>query len=133
MELPKDETIQKYGRKKGHYNRNTLLPYENEFNCISSGLNLIKRNYELSKIQRKRNRVNFINRLKYEEHKKFCICAEVYKFYEGDDYDRIYEVLSTSKNKQIKKIINFSIEKIKDMLENPNFEQDCYSRTAIGI
>ena len=46
-----------------------------------------------------------MNRLKYAEHKIFWICEEVYKIYEGDDYDKICEVLSTlkdekSKNKQ---------------------------------
>ena len=30
------------------------------------------------------------------------------------------------------KLNNILIEKYKDMLENPDFEQDYYSRTAIG-
>ena len=58
----------------------------------------LKKNNELSKIQRKKT--NFINRLKYAGHKIFCICVDVYKIYEGDDYDKIYEVLSTLKNKK---------------------------------
>ena len=53
----------------------------------------------------------------------FCICVDVYKIYEGNDYDKLYEVLSTSKIKRLKiKII--LIEKYKDLLENPDFEQD---------
>ena len=53
----------------------------------------------------------------------FCICVDVYKIYEGNDYDKLYEVLSTSKIKKLKiKII--LIEKYKDLLENPDFEQD---------
>ena len=43
-------------------------------------------------------KLNFINRLKYAEHKVFCICIEVHKLYEGNDYDKIYEALSTLKN-----------------------------------
>ena len=57
--------------------------------------------HELSKIQRKK--INFKNRLKYAEVKIFSTCVEVYKIYEGDDYDKIYEVLSTLKNKKLKK------------------------------
>ena len=56
-----------------------------------------KRKHELSKIQRKK--INFINRLKYAEQKIFCICIDVYKTYEGDDFDEIYKVLSTLKIK----------------------------------
>ena len=56
-----------------------------------------KRKHELSGIQRKK--INFINRLKYAEVKIFSICVDVYKIYEGDDFDEIYKVLSTLKNK----------------------------------
>ena len=42
------------------------------------------------------------------------------------------KVLSTLKIKKIK-IKNILIEKLKDLLEKPEFEQDYYSRTAIGI
>ena len=44
------------------------------------------------------------------------------KIYDGDDYEKIYEVLSTSKNKKLK-TNNISIEKNKNMLEFPDFEQ----------
>ena len=54
MELTEDEIIQKYGKHCGHCNRNTLLPYEYENNCIVCGFNLIKRKHELTKIQRKK-------------------------------------------------------------------------------
>ena len=46
--------------------------------------------------------MNFINRLKYAEHKRFCIGVDVYRINEGHDYDKIIEVLSTLKNKKIK-------------------------------
>ena len=31
--------------------------------------------------------------------KSFCICIDVYKIYQDNDYDRIYEVLSQLKKK----------------------------------
>ena len=130
MELTEDEIIQKYAKNCAHCNRNTLLPYEYEWTCISCGFNVIKRKNELSKIQRKK--MNFINRLKYSDQKIFSICIDVYKTYGGDNYDEIYKVLSTLKNKKLK-INNILIEKYKDMLENPNFEQNNYSITSTGI
>ena len=96
MNLTEDEIIEKYAKHCAHCKRNTLLPYEYEFTCISCGFNVIKQKHQLSKIQRKK--INFINRLKYAEQKIFCICIDVYKIYEGDDYDKIFEVSSTLKN-----------------------------------
>ena len=128
--MSEDEIIQKYAKRCGHCNRNTLLPYEYEWSCFSCIYVVSKRKNELSKIQRKK--INFINRLKYAEQKIFCICIDVYKIYEGCDYNEIYKVLSTLKNKKLK-INNILIEKYKDMLENPNFEQNRYSITSTGI
>ena len=65
MELTEDEIKQKLGKRCGHCNRNTLLPYENEITCFSCGFSVKKRKHELSKVQRKQ--INFINRLKYAE------------------------------------------------------------------
>ena len=98
MELNENEIIQKCGKHCGHCNRNTLIPYEYEFTCFSCEYNVNKRKHELSKTQRKK--INLINRLKYAEQKKFCICVDVYKSYEGHDYDAIFKVLSTLKNKK---------------------------------
>ena len=120
MNLSEDEIIEKYGKHCGHCNRNTLLPYENEFTCFSCGYNVNKRKHEHSKTQRKR--INFINRLKYAEVKIFSICVDVYKSYEGDDYHKINEALSTLKNKQLT-INNTLIENYKGMLEKSDFEQ----------
>ena len=114
MELTEDEIIQKYGKRCGHCNQNTLLPYEYEFTCLSCGYNVNKRKHELSKMQRKK--IIFINRLKYAEVKLFSICVVVYKIYEGDDYDEIYKILSTLKNKKLK-INNILIEKYKDIIK----------------
>ena len=69
---------------------------------------LIKRKHELSKIQAKKT--NFINRSNYAELKIICICVDVYKIYEGNDYDTIYENLSTLKKKKLK-TNKFLIEK----------------------
>ena len=55
----------------------------------------MKHKQELSKNLRKK--INFINRLKYAEYKIFCIYVDVYKIYEGYDFDKIYEVLSINK------------------------------------
>ena len=74
MNLSEDEIIQKYGKRYGHCNRNTLLAYEYEFTCVSCGYNVNKRKHELSKVQRKKI---FKSRLKYAEQKKFCICVDV--------------------------------------------------------
>ena len=130
MNLSEDEIIEKYPKQCQHCNRNTLLPYEYEFTCFSCGFNVNKRKHELSKIQRKK--INFINRIKYAAQKIFCICIDLYKIYEDDDYDEKYRVLSTLKNKKLK-IDNILIGIYKDMIKNPDFEQTYWSRTATGI
>ena len=37
MELTEDERIPKYGKRCGHCNRNTLIPYEHEWTLIFVG------------------------------------------------------------------------------------------------
>ena len=54
MELTEEKKIVKYGKRCGHCNRNTLLPYEYEYTCFSCGYNIIERKHEFSKIQRKK-------------------------------------------------------------------------------
>ena len=130
MNLTEGKTIENYGKKCGKCIRNTLLPYENEWCCISFECNVTKTKHELSKIQR--TKVNFINRIKFAEKKNFCGCIDVYKIYEGIDYDKIHKVLSTLKNKKLK-IKNILIEECKDIFQNPEFEQNYYIRTAEGI
>ena len=75
MELTEDPIIEKYAKLCVHCGRIMLLPYEHEWTCFSFGYNLIKRKNELSKSSKKK--IKFINRLKYAEHKNFCICVEV--------------------------------------------------------
>ena len=55
MELIEDEIVQKYGKRCGHRNANTLLPYEFEWSCLSCGYNVNERKHELTKIQRKKS------------------------------------------------------------------------------
>ena len=100
MELTEDDIIHKYGKKCGHCKRNTLLLHE--YGCISfsCGYNKFKRKHELSEIQRKK--INFISTIKYAEVKLSCISVDVHRIYEGNDFDKIYEVLTTLKNKKLK-------------------------------
>ena len=70
--------------------------------------------------------------MKHAEIKILSICVDAYKIYEGNDYDKKSEALSTLKNRK-EKIKNVLIEKYKDMLENPAFGQDHWSGTTEGI
>ena len=54
MELTEGQIIEIYAEKCLHCNRNTLLPYEYEWSCLSCGYNINKRKHELSKTQRKK-------------------------------------------------------------------------------
>ena len=67
-----------------------------------------------------------------QSKKCFVFCIDVYKTYEGNDYDKIYEVLSTRKNKKIK-INNILNEKNRDLLKNPDFEQNKNLLTSTSI
>ena len=94
------------------------------------GFNVIKTKHEITKSQRRKR--NIINRLKYAVHKNFSVCIDVYKVVEGNNYNKIYKVLWTIKNKKLK-INNTLIGKYKDLFEKPDFEQKYYSRTTEGI
>ena len=122
--------LKKKTKKCLQCSRDTLLSYEYESTCNSCGYNVIKRKHELTKIQTKR--INFVNRLNYSEKETFCICIDVYKIIDGNDTDKIYEVLSTLKIKKVK-INNILIEKYKYMIVNTDFGQNHYSRTDKGI
>ena len=90
--------------------------------------NIIKRKHEFTIIQRK----NIYQSVKVCRTQNFCICIDVNTKYAGKECDKLYEVLSTLKNKKLK-INNILVEKYKDMLEYANFEPDYYSRTSTGI
>ena len=94
MNLSEDEIIQNYGKNCGLCNRNTLLPYEYELTGLSCGYNVNKRKHELSKVKRKKNK--FYQSIEIcRSQNIFYMCRCVRKIYEGDDYDKIFEVLST--------------------------------------
>ena len=46
-----------------------------------------------------KKKINFINPLKYAENMPICISIDVYKIYEGEDFNELFEVLSKLKNK----------------------------------
>ena len=100
MEVTQDEVIKKYGTLCKPCNRKCLKPYEYERTCFGCGYNKIERKNELSK--NSRNKIIFINRQIYAEHKIFCICIEVYKTYEDSDCDKKVEPLPELKNKKLK-------------------------------
>ena len=68
MKLSEDRKTEKNAKQRGHCTRNTVLPFEYEWTCISCGFSLIKRKHELSKIQRKE--ISFINRLKHAKQNR---------------------------------------------------------------
>ena len=74
----------------------------------------------------------FINCLKYAGVKFFSICVDVYKICEVNDFENIYEVLSTLKYKKVK-VNNTLIDIYKEMLLNHIFEQNKNSITSTGI
>ena len=39
--LSEDEITEKHGKLSGHCNQNTLVPYEDEWTCISCNYNVI--------------------------------------------------------------------------------------------
>ena len=54
MKLFENEIFEKYGKRYLHGMRNTLLPYEYEWSCAACACNIIKKNNEPTKIQRKK-------------------------------------------------------------------------------
>ena len=62
----------------------------------------------------------------------FCVSVDVFKIFEDKDYGKIFEVLSTLKNKKLK-VNNILIEKYKDKFENADFKQNRYSITSTGV
>ena len=54
------------------------------------------------------------------------------KNYDGNDYVKLYEVLSLSKNEKLQLYI-ILFEKYKGMLESPDFDHSYWSKTAEDI
>ena len=59
MELRENESYTNFAKFCGNCNRNTLLPYEDEWTCTSCRFNLIKRKHEFSKVQGKKSKLVF--------------------------------------------------------------------------
>ena len=100
------------------------LLYHTNKNGVVSHADSTYLNESMNSLRYNGRKLFFLNRLKYAV-KIFSICVDVYKSYEGDDFDKIYEVLSTLKYKKLK-INNTLVEIHKEMLKNPNFEQNRY-------
>ena len=130
MEIIEDQIDRKHGKKCGHCSRNMLLPNEYEGLCNSSDYNMIKRKNELSKNSKKIS--NIINRLKNAEHKKVCICIDVFEIDQGGYFKNIYEVSPNFKIEKLK-VNKILMKKYQNRNENPDFEQNYFSRTATGI
>ena len=69
MELTEDQTIEDYAKQGGHWQRNSLLPYEYEFTCISFNYNA-KKNENMSSLKIKEKN-NFYNYIKIGQRKNF--------------------------------------------------------------
>ena len=95
--------------------------------CIPCDYNVVRRENELTKIQRKKNKLHQSVEICW---KKWCFCIDIYKIYEGDDIHKLFECLSriTNKKLNIKKEV---VEKYKNMDED--FEENYYSRTSRGV
>ena len=109
-----------------------IISYPMNMNLLVSHVDTSLTNESMNSLKFNEKKINFINRLKYAGVKIFSICVDVYKTYEGADFDEIYKVLSTMKNEKLK-IFHTLIEIYKKMSENPDFEQNYWSRTAEGI
>ena len=68
---------------------------------------------------------NFFTRLKYAEKKVFAS----YKFYNSDNFDKLIECLTASKNEKLI-LDNELVEHYKNLKEE--FEQNGFARTAKG-
>ena len=86
MELNENQIIEKHGEQWMHCMRNTLLPYEHEWTCLSVGYNIIKRKHRLTKLQRKK--ISVIDSRK----KVKCVCIDICRIYEGDDFKEFFNV-----------------------------------------
>ena len=64
-----------------------ILFYLTNMNLLVCCVATMLLKHELSKSSKKE--INFIIRIKNAEFKKFCLCVDVYKIYESDDYDKI--------------------------------------------
>ena len=87
MEFTDNHLIERHGKGCKNCPRNTFSTNECEWNCIPCPFNVTgRKKIELSKTSRKK--IILIDRLKYAQHMKVCICIDVYKIYQ-DDFSNI--------------------------------------------
>ena len=80
-----------------------ILYFHTNMNLLVLFVDITSINESTNSLKYKEKKINFFNRLKYAEVKIFSLCVDVYKIYEGDDFDEINKVLSALKkikNKQ---------------------------------
>ena len=128
MELSEDQILQKYAKQCPSCNKNGLLPYQYEWSCQFCIYNIIKQNHELTLTQRKR--LTFSLRLKYAGKKINCICFDVIQLYNGENYDKMLDVLSKLRNNKLK-IKKQLIDIYKNM--PPEFQQTEFLKSAKRI
>ena len=89
MDLTEDEIIKK--TEKNVDFAIEILFYHTNMNLLAYRVDIMQseENTNLLNVSEKKK---FINRLKYAEHKIFCICIQVYKIYAGDVFDKMYEI-----------------------------------------
>ena len=97
-----------------------------EWTCISCRYNDFERKNEVTK---KCKKITFNNRVKYAQKQKLCICFDVYKLYEDNDFNWISEILS--RKNLIKYSGNIPIETYVNL--DKDFEQNYYSKTALDF
>ena len=61
-------------------------------------------------------KINFINQIKFAEPKIIFICIKKRKIYKGNDYDKIYEVLSKLRSEDLR--INNTLNDLEIMISN---------------
>ena len=98
-----------------------LMQYE--WSCYFCNYNIMKQNHELTLTQRKR--LKFSSRLKYAEKKLIVFASDVMQIYDGEDYNRMLEVLSQIKNKKL------NIK--KDLIKYYNEMDSNYQQTPISL
>ena len=79
-----------------------ILFYHTKMNGLAFHVDITYLNESMNSLKYNEKKIKFINTSKYVEHKIFCFCVDVYKVYEDNDYDEIYETLSTLKSKKLK-------------------------------
>ena len=104
MNLSEDEVIEIYAKQCFHLIE--IHYYHTNKNGLAFNVATMLFNENINPLKINEKKIKFINRLKNAEHNLICICIDVYEIYESDDYDKIYEVLTSLNNKKLKLTIS---------------------------